>query len=236
MKEVYRGKNKKCSVNGLEKNTEYNVRVKCVVGELQGMWSSVTKFKTKNFQVRINSAIFSSEANKEAFEEKLSEWSGIENFELLYRGSGDGFGVSNFHRLCDNKGKTLILVRNTSGHLFGGFASISWESSGGWKQAPGSFLFTLTNMYGIQPTKFPLIDKNNGNAVHHNNNWGPAFGSGCTLYVSSDCNANTSSHANGFGTENTIYDDTTKKGGSIFSSNSSTNNFQVQDYEVFRVG
>ena len=37
LKEIYRGKDKKCSVSGLEKNTEYNVCVKCVVGELQGV-------------------------------------------------------------------------------------------------------------------------------------------------------------------------------------------------------
>ena len=49
-KEVYRGKGKKCSVSGLEKNTEYNVHVRCVVGEVQGMWSDVANFKTKNFE------------------------------------------------------------------------------------------------------------------------------------------------------------------------------------------
>ena len=62
MKEVYRGKDKKCSVSGLEKNTEYNVRVKCVVGELQGMWSDVATFKTKN--IVIDSVILSKEVNK----------------------------------------------------------------------------------------------------------------------------------------------------------------------------
>ena len=61
------------------------------------------------------------------FEEKLSEWCGTEDFDLLYRGSHDGFGTSDFHRQCDNKGKTLILVKNTSGHAFGGFASVPWE-------------------------------------------------------------------------------------------------------------
>ena len=55
--EVYRGKGKKSSVSELKKNTEYNVRVKCVVGELQGMWSDVTAFKTNN--LTIDSAILS---------------------------------------------------------------------------------------------------------------------------------------------------------------------------------
>ena len=164
-KEVYRGKDKKCSVSGLEKNTEYNVRVRCVVGELQGMWSDVANFRTKNLMV--DSAILSNETNCEAFDKKLSEWCGTKNFELLYRGSRDGFSVSNFHRLCDNKGKTLVLIKNTSGHVFGGFASVPWtnSSSCSGKQAPGSFLFTLTNMHGIQPTKFPLKNENDEKAV-----------------------------------------------------------------------
>ena len=120
-KEFYRGENKKCSVSGLEKDTEYNVRVTCVIGEQQGMWSDVANFKTKN-KVIIESIILSSEANKEAFEEKLCEWCGAENFELLYRGSRDGFNVNKFHEKCDNKGKTLVLAKNIKGHVFGGFA------------------------------------------------------------------------------------------------------------------
>ena len=236
-KEVYRGKEKKCSVSGLEKNTEYNVRVKCTVGELHGMWSDVVTFKTKNLtldlQVRIDSAILSAEVNKEAFEEKLSEWCGTKNFELLYRGSRDGFGASDFHRLCDNKGKTLTLIKNTSGHAFGGFASIPWTSPSSYehKKAPGSFLFTLTNMHGIQPTKFPLKDENDGNAVCHDTDYDPAFGGGHDLRISSKCNSSASSSAN-FGS---TYNDTTGKGSSIFTSNVSSNNFQVQEIEVFMV-
>ena len=229
-KEVYRGKDKKCSVCGLEKNTEYNVRVKCVIGELQGVWSDITTFRTKN--IIIDSNILSREVNKKVLEEKLCEWCGTKNFELIYRGSRDGFGANDFHRLCDNKGKTLVLIKNTSGHVFGGFA-VPWESpssSDTWKQAPGSFLFTLTNMYGIQPTKFPLKDENNGKVICHNNGYQPTFG--CVdFYVSSDCNTNTSSYTN----FPSSYNDTTRKGNSIFSSNSGNSHFQVQEIEVFKV-
>ena len=110
-KEVYRGKDKKCSVSGLEKDTEYNVRVKCVIGEFQGMRSDATVFRTKSIQVRIDSTILSKEANKKVFEEKLYEWCGTGNFELLYRGPRDDFDASDFHRLCDNKGKIPSLSR-----------------------------------------------------------------------------------------------------------------------------
>ena len=232
-KEAYRGKDKKCSVSELEKNTEYNVRAMCAIGELQGMWSDAATFRTKNIEVNIDSAILSAEANRVVFENKLSEWCGTENFELLYRGTRNGFGASNFHRLCDNKGKTLVLIKNTSGHVFGGFASVPWKSTDTWKQAPGSFLFTLTNMHGIQPTKFPLRDFSDNCAVRHygsDSNWVLAFGY-YDIDIYSDNNTNSSPGAN----FPHSYNDTTGKGSSIFSSNLSTDTFQVSEMEVFRV-
>ena len=227
-KEVYRGKDKKCSVRELEKNTEYNVRVMCAIGELQGMWSDVATFKTKN--LIIDSAILSKEANCETFKKKLSKWCGTEDFELLYRGTRDGFGASDFHRLCDNKGKTLVLVKNTSGHVFGGFASVSWGSVNAFKQAPGSFLFTLTNMHGTQPTKFPLKDENDGNAIYYYKERSSTLGNGRDICICTNCNSNSSSYSY----FPNSYNDTTGKGNSIFTSSTSSSNFQVQEIEVFK--
>ena len=231
-KEVYSGSGNKCSASGLDRDTEYNVRVKCVIGELQGGWSDVAKVKTKNIIVNINSSILSQERSKEAFKEKLSEWWGTGDFELLYRGTRDGFGESDLHRTCDNKGKTLVLIKNTSGHVFGGFASISWinTSSDTWKQAPGSFIFTLTNMHGIQPTKFNLNNENNDRAICHDKDYGPTFGN-YDLYIRTNCNINTNSGSNFPYT----YNDTTGKGNSVFTSSTSTGYFQVQEIEVFKV-
>ena len=235
-KEVYRGKDKKCSMNELEKNTEYNVRARCVVGELQGIWSGVANFKTKNVQVKIDSAILSAEANGKAFKEILREWCRKADFELLYRGSRDGFKSSDFHKMCDNKGKTLVLVKNTSGHVFGGFASVPWGGiNASYKQAPGSFLFTLTNMHGIQPTKFPLKDENDKKAIYYraDKTYGIAFGAGHDLYVHSDCNTNKASYSSRSFPNS--YNDTTEKGNSIFSSDTSDCYFKVKEVEVFKV-
>ena len=56
-------KDKKCSVNGLEKDTEHNIHGKCViVGKLQGMWNNVTTLKTKNINIYLT--ILSKEAEK----------------------------------------------------------------------------------------------------------------------------------------------------------------------------
>ena len=232
-KEVYSGTETKCSASGLDKDSEYNVRVKCAIGELHGGWSDVASVRTKKITVNINSSILSQERDKESFAEKLSEWCGISDFELIYRGTRDGFGTIDFHRTCDNKGKTLVLIKNTSGHIFGGFASIPWANSGGRKQAPGSFLFTLTNMHGIQPTKFDLNDENVGYAVSHYDDSGPVFGNSGNsdgVYIQNNCNSNMDSNA-----AFSVYKDTTEKGDSILSSSTGTNHFQVREIEVYRV-
>ena len=230
-REVYSGAENKCSVSGLDKDSEYNVRVKCVIGGLQGGWSDVVVIKTKN--ITIGSEILLNEGNGDILEGKLFEWCRTSDFELLYRGTRDGFGASDFHRTCANQGKTVVLIKNSSGHVFGGFASIPWtsHSSGECKQAPGSFLFTLTNIHGIQPTKFPLKNENDGCAIHQYNGYAPSFGRGHDISIKPNCNTNTNSYAS----FPTTYNDTTGKGNSIFSSNTSTGNFQVQEIEVFRV-
>ena len=78
--------------------------------------------------------------------------------ELLYRGTRDGMSAEVFHNKCNNKGPTISLFKNEKGYIFGGYASIDWTSYGGYKSAPDSFIFTLTNMYNISPTKFPNSD------------------------------------------------------------------------------
>ena len=46
---------------------------------------------------------------------------------LLYRASTDGNTPADFHRCCDNKGPTLLLIKSGE-YIFGGYTSKSWES------------------------------------------------------------------------------------------------------------
>ena len=46
---------------------------------------------------------------------------------LLYRASTDGNTPVDFHRCCDNKGPTLVLIKSGE-YIFGGYTSQSWES------------------------------------------------------------------------------------------------------------
>ena len=45
-------------------------------------------------------------------------------FELIYRGSKDGFKVDSFHKKCDGQGKTVSIVKS-KGNIFGGFTDLS---------------------------------------------------------------------------------------------------------------
>ena len=67
------------------------------------------------------------------------------SFSLLWRGSRDGFEPETFHRLCDGQGKTLTIIKNNKGFIFGGFTSVPWSSKGGDITDYTAFLFTLTN-------------------------------------------------------------------------------------------
>jgi len=49
------------------------------------------------------------------------------NHSLLYRGSQHGWTAADFHRLCDDQGPTLVLLKNTAGKRFGGFTTENWK-------------------------------------------------------------------------------------------------------------
>ena len=46
---------------------------------------------------------------------------------LLFRASADGNTPKDFHRCCDNKGPTLVLIKSGE-YIFGGYTSKSWLS------------------------------------------------------------------------------------------------------------
>jgi hypothetical protein len=104
--------------------------------------------------------------------------------KLLYRGSRDGFAAADFHRLCDGKGRTLTVVQTPQGCVFGGYASVSWNSTANdWVFAPCSFLFTLRNSCNLPPQTFALTEPQH--AMFCRANLGPTFGGGQDLCVDS---------------------------------------------------
>jgi len=93
-------------------------------------------------------------------------------------GSTDGKRPADFHRCCDNKGPTLVLIKSGE-YIFGGYTSKSWESADKFKADDHSFLFTLISPSGTQPIRLsaePSADRNNGGILCRTR-LGPCFGS-----------------------------------------------------------
>jgi hypothetical protein len=68
----------------------------------------------------------------------LEGWLGgrrLDPSRALYVASRDGWSTRKFHDLCDGKGPTITLVRTETGHIFGGYTSVSW-SKGSFKMRP----------------------------------------------------------------------------------------------------
>jgi hypothetical protein len=150
-KEIYNGENNNCIIDNLKRNTYYEIRVCCFFNDLIGDWSEIKEVKT----LYIDSLILDQSNRAEEFSKKIYEWTGYNDMELLYRGSRDGSTSKDFHDRCDNKGPTICLYKNDKDYIFGGYASISWTNDGGYRPASDSFIFTLTNIHGTEPTKFP---------------------------------------------------------------------------------
>ena len=157
----------------------------------------------------------------------ISNWLPGRSLSLIYQASRNGFASSNFHQCCDNRGATLVIVRCNNGFVFGGYAAVSWNSNGGWIQGQrNSFLFTLKNPHNIPPTRYNC--KNPQYELRGHSSYGPSFGNGNDLHISTNANANSNSYCN----LGNAYEDATGRGTATFTGNQ---NFQVSDYEVFTV-
>ena len=63
---------------------------------------------------------------EEAFIKQLQRWLGRKcKWNLCYRASRDGWRARDFHRLCDNKGPTVVLIK-VNNYIFGGYTDQNW--------------------------------------------------------------------------------------------------------------
>lgn len=109
--------------------------------------------------------------------------------ELLFRASRDGFSASTFHRMCDNHGPTLVLIRSVHGYVLGGCGNNDGYSGSGHVSSK-CFVFTL----GVSPSDVPkvvslhrprMMDRWRPR-IPSSAAWGPCFGTS-DLAVHLDC-------------------------------------------------
>ncbi|RHZ60967.1 hypothetical protein Glove_350g43 [Diversispora epigaea] len=66
-------------------------------------------------------------------------------FELLVRGSRDGFDIKTIYEICDKVSNTVIILKvEGTGEILGGYNPTEWDKSKiGWMSAQDSFTFSL---------------------------------------------------------------------------------------------
>ena len=75
---------------------------------------------------------------KIGFIKKLQKWLGEKcKWNLCYRASRDGWSAQDFHKHCDNKGPTVVLVK-ANDCIFGGYTDQNWE---GMKDMMNTLIF-----------------------------------------------------------------------------------------------
>jgi hypothetical protein len=76
----------------------------------------------------------------------IKDWIGKKfSADLSFSTSRNGSEPSEFHRLCDNKGPTIIFIETTKGYKFGGYTELDWDQTGNYKYDNETFLFSINN-------------------------------------------------------------------------------------------
>ena len=60
------------------------------------------------------------------YDNVLREWIGDYQWKLFYRASEHEYTPESFHKNCDGKSPTLIIIKSTDGWIFGGYTTRSW--------------------------------------------------------------------------------------------------------------
>ncbi|CAJ1384734.1 unnamed protein product [Effrenium voratum] len=93
---------------------------------------------------------------------------------LCYRKSTHGGTGSTWHSQCNNKGKTISIIKLSTGRVIGGMTSIPWKGANSryWSSSYGKgALFSLTN-------SFLHTVKNTNYVTYDRADYGPCFGGG----------------------------------------------------------
>lgn len=123
----------------------------------------------------------------------VSRYGGPALWKLCYRASSHGWGAADFHRLCDNKHETFVIIQSTEGNIFGGYTSLCWQSGYPYRPLDGrTFRFSLKS-------NIPAFKLRIDEGILSNSLDGLAFGHRSDrLYVASNSNNNSASYSSLF--------------------------------------
>jgi hypothetical protein len=151
-------------------------------------------------------------------------------FQRIYDASTDGWNKTDFHRCCDEKGWTLTIVETTKGFIFGGFTTAEWESPPRYSPIskrgdPHSFLFSVN-----EGSKYPITSGDRW-AIRCLSGYCARFGDG-EIAIASDSNNRTDSYCLA---NRDSFNLPAAKGSKYPSINGGEHNFQLKQFEVYKV-
>ena len=116
----------------------------------------------------------------------------IKALKLLYRASQNDYSANRFHKLCDNKGPTITIIKSNWGNIFGGYASMPWISTPGWRMDENTFLFLIKSDNASIQAKCPMIllpsiNEDTNMTICSDPGTGPLFGTGKDICIIDKC-------------------------------------------------
>ena len=181
--------------------------------------------KIKNFgKLDSNLFLIDSLIIKQNFQyiENIIKWINSKNklqSKLLYRKSKDGDSYDIFHKLCDNQGPTMILIKSTEGFIIGGYTPLDWDNHSGWKIDNETFLFSLSDNHIFKKKSLSI------ESIKCSKDLGPFFH--CIGFIKKINNMNQGSFS--FGCSN--YENHDK----IIPNESKSRTFDVEEVEVYKI-
>ncbi|KAH3715462.1 hypothetical protein DPMN_058172 [Dreissena polymorpha] len=115
--------------------------------------------------------------------DQLESWigTGPKIFTVLYKITMDGCNATAFQQKCDNQGPTVTVLYNKQDSVYGGYGSLSWNSSNAWITEANAFLFQLKYSGSNKHNKFQI--KNSTYGMYGHSTCGPTFGGGNDLHT-----------------------------------------------------
>jgi hypothetical protein len=94
---------------------------------------------------------------------------------------------------CVSRHSSTIIIK--SSNVFGGFTSVSWDGSSGYKSDPSAFIFSLTNKDNT-PLKMKIDPNRHDEAIGCVAKFGSSFGGGIDICITNNANTTMGSYSN----------------------------------------
>ncbi|RHZ46457.1 hypothetical protein Glove_621g26 [Diversispora epigaea] len=153
-------------------------------------------------------------------------------FELILRGTKDGFAPQTFWNICHGHARTIVVAKvKGTDEIIGGYNPLTWDNTyngelNKWMKTNNSFIFSLKNgniqnsiLSRVKDTQHAILSVRK----NYQKDYGPYFGN-CFCLFSKKSNFNLDN--NSFSLSNNCYE---------IPIRTSSSRFSIDNYEVFKV-